>query len=56
MTMRDREMRKLISILMESPLYMTLSLSERQSLLERLTQSYPHFDDENEAGKEDDFE
>jgi hypothetical protein len=56
MMMRDREMRKLISILMESPLYMTLSLSERQSLLERLAQSFPHFDDEADAGKEGDFE
>ena len=56
MTRHDGEMRKFISILMESSLYMTLSLSERQSLLERLTQSYPHFDDEKDAGKEDDFE
>ncbi len=49
-------MRKLISIVMESSLYMTLSLRERQSLLGRLIQSYPHFDDEEDAGKEDDFE
>jgi hypothetical protein len=55
-SMHDHEMRKLISILMESPLYMTLSLAERKSLLERLTQSYPHFDDEEDAGKEEDFE
>jgi len=32
--------RKLISILMESPIYLTLSLRERQSLLERLAGSY----------------
>jgi hypothetical protein len=56
MTVHNHEMRKFISILMESPLYMTLSLSERQSLLERLTQSYPGLDDEKDAGKEDDFE
>ncbi len=31
----------LLSILMESPLYMTLSLEERQSLLTRLLESYP---------------
>jgi hypothetical protein len=56
MTRHDSDMRKLISILMESSLYMTLSLIERQSLLERLAQSYPHFDDEEDAGKEDNFE
>ncbi len=56
MTSPDSDMRKLISILMESSLYMTLSLRERQSLLERLTLSYPHFDDVDNAGKEDDIE
>jgi hypothetical protein len=56
MTKHDHAIRKLISILMESPLYMTLSLSERQSLLERLTQSYPHFDEEDDTGKENDLE
>ncbi len=56
MTRHDGEMRKLISILMESSLCMTLSLIERQTLLERLAQSYPHFDDEEDAGKEDNFE
>jgi hypothetical protein len=56
MTRHDGDMIKLISILMESSLYMTLSLRERQSLLERLAQSYPHFNDEEDAGKEDDFE
>ena len=53
--MHNHEMRKFISILMESP-YMTLSLTERQSLLEKLPQSYPRFDDEDDAGKEDDVE
>ncbi len=56
MTRHDGDIRKLISILMESSLYMTLSLIERQSLLERLAQSYPHFDDEKDTKKEDDFE
>ncbi len=56
MTRHDGDMRKLISILMESSLYITLSLSERQSLLERLIQSYPHFNDEEDMRKEDDFE
>ena len=31
----------LLSILMESPLYMTLSVKERHSLLARLESSYP---------------
>lgn len=56
MTAHNHEIRKLISILMESSLYMTLSLNERQSLLERLTQSYPHFDDSEDSGNEDDLE
>jgi hypothetical protein len=54
MTRHDRDMRKLISL--ESSLYGTLSLSERQSLLERLTQSYPHLADEEDAEREYDFE
>lgn len=33
--------KELISILMESPLYMTLSVKERHSLLVRLEKSYP---------------
>jgi hypothetical protein len=56
MSIHDHAVRTLISILMESPLYMSLSLIERQSLLERLTQSYPHFDEEEEAGKKDSLE
>jgi hypothetical protein len=46
----------LVSILMESPLYMTLSLNERQSLLSRLLESYPFLtecnDEEMEIGYE----
>jgi hypothetical protein len=46
----------LVSILMESPLYMTLSLHERQSLLSRLLESYPFLtecgDEEKELGYE----
>jgi hypothetical protein len=33
--------KKLISVLMESPLYMTLSVKERHALLIRLEESYP---------------
>jgi hypothetical protein len=56
MAKNDHEIKKLISILMESPLYMTLSLSERRSLLERLTQSYPNLNDEEDEQREDHFE
>ncbi len=54
MTEHEHEIRKFISVLMESPLYMTLSLKERQSLLERLVRSYPFFNDETDVGREDD--
>jgi hypothetical protein len=40
---------------MESPLYMTLSLDERQSLLSRLLESYPFLtecEEETEIGYE----
>jgi hypothetical protein len=56
MTEHGHEIKKFISILMESSLYLTLSLKERQSLLERLARSYPLLDDgedvlkENESG------
>jgi hypothetical protein len=56
MTKNDHEIKKLISILMESPLYMTLSLSERRSLLERLTQSYPNLIDDEDEEREGHFE
>jgi hypothetical protein len=46
--MHEHETRKLISILMESPFYMTLSLKERKSLLERLAESYPSFEGETD--------
>ncbi len=46
----------LVSILMESPLYMTLTLDERQTLLTRLLESYPFLsecgDEETEIGYE----
>jgi hypothetical protein len=48
-------MRELISILMESPLYLTLSVSERRSLLANLATSYPFLldaDEEEEVGYE----
>ena len=48
--------KNLISILMESSLYSTLSSKERDSLLDRLSQSYPFLvdgeDDEMELGYE----
>ncbi len=53
--MSRNAMKHLVSILMESPLYLTLSVSERRSLLENLTESYPflmEIDDEEEVGYE----
>lgn len=39
--MDSQHTQQLISILMESPLYTTLSVQERHSLLTRLVESYP---------------
>jgi len=55
MNKRDHN-KRFISILMESPLYMTLSLKERQSLLERLESSYPLFGEETDEKSADDTE
>jgi hypothetical protein len=46
----------LVSILMESPLYMTLSLHERRSLLSRLLESYPFLTECNEEEREVGYE
>jgi hypothetical protein len=48
--------RELISILMESPLYLTLSVKERDSLLTRLSQSYPFLVEGNEEEMEVGYE
>ncbi len=53
--MSRNTMKRLVSILMESPLYLTLSVSERRSLLASLTASYPFLldiDEEEEVGYE----
>jgi hypothetical protein len=54
--METRRTQELISILMESPLYTTLSVQERHSLLTRLVESYPVLqqgkDEECEIGYE----
>jgi hypothetical protein len=39
--MRREDMKELISILMNSPLYLTLSVEERYGLVVRLIQDYP---------------
>ncbi|MEW6001130.1 MAG: hypothetical protein AB1638_00540 [Nitrospirota bacterium] len=39
--MRSYKTKKLISILMGSPFYMTLTTEERHSLIARLVQNYP---------------
>ncbi len=53
MAMHEHEMRQFVSILMESPFYMSLSLEERRSLLERLAESYPTFADETDEQDRD---
>jgi len=54
--MAGHRTRTLVSILMESPLYLTLPVEERLSLITRLTGSYPFLfeerDDEMEIGYE----
>ena len=42
-----------ISILMGSPLYLTLRLEERRSLLESLEESYPHLFTVNDVSDEE---
>ncbi len=39
--MSMHSIRRLLSILMDSPLYLTLSLRERHSLLARMAKDYP---------------
>ncbi len=46
--MNAYEARGLISILMESPLYLHLSLEERSCLLSRLINNYPYLLDSRE--------
>ena len=54
--MPNHKMKDLVSILMESPLYLTLSTEERLSLITRLAGSYSFLfedrDDEMEIGYE----
>lgn len=54
--MESRRTKELISILMESPLYTTLSVQERRTLVTRLVESYPVLregkDEECEIGYE----
>jgi hypothetical protein len=39
--MSKKKAGKIVSILMESPLYVTLSLEERSALVARIEESYP---------------
>lgn len=54
--MARHRIKTLVSILMESPLYLTLPVEERLSLITRLAGSYPSLfedrDDEMEIGYE----
>ena len=46
------EIKNLISILMESPFYLTLSVTERYVLLKRLLKDYPGLSDHRDAEEE----
>ncbi len=46
MTMRNTK--RLISILMESPLYLTLTLKERGELVRKVAETYPFIIDSDE--------
>ncbi len=48
--MRNTEKKELISILLESPLYFTLSVIERHALLTRLIESYLSFHWDQDEG------
>ncbi len=54
--MSRQKTRKIVSVLMESPLYVTLSVEERSALIARLEESYPFLfaddDDESDVGYE----
>lgn len=50
------EARSLISILMESPLYLSLSLEERSCLLSQLTKDYPYLLDSRGRDREEKVE
>lgn len=54
--MRDTEKKELISILLESPLYFTLSVTERHALLTRLIESYLSFHCDQDEGIEVGYE
>ncbi len=46
--MTMQKTKKLVSILMESPLYLTTPVKERQSLIKRMAESYPFIIDRND--------
>lgn len=50
--MDRRKMKRLISILMESPLYMTMSVKECHSLLSRMDHDYPLDEEGADVGYE----
>jgi hypothetical protein len=54
--MSRQKSRKIISVLMESPLYVTLSAEEKSALVARLEESYPSLfaeeDDDQDIGYE----
>ncbi|MEW6118268.1 MAG: hypothetical protein AB1553_15440 [Nitrospirota bacterium] len=54
--MSKSKTKKLVSILMESPLYLTLSVKQRQTLLDQLAAQYPHLQDTREEEREVGYE
>jgi hypothetical protein len=54
--MSRQKSRKIISVLMESPLYVTLSAEEKSALVARLEESYPSLfaeeDEDQDVGYE----
>jgi hypothetical protein len=49
--MSRQESRTIVSILMESQLYLTLSIEERAALVTRLAECYPFLIEDDEEGE-----
>jgi hypothetical protein len=54
--MSPHKIKGLISILMDSPLYLTLSLRERSTLLTRMVEAYPFLIEGDNDGEEVGYE
>jgi len=54
--MSMKKVRNLISILMDSPLYLTLALKERHALVEKMAQNYPFLVEAETSHREVEYE